>query len=221
MNTVRIAYFSDVLCVWAWIAQLRLDAVTAAFGDKVEIEPRFCSVFGDTAAKIAGKWGGFDRFNEHLLHAAEAYPEVRLSPDIWLAAQPASSMSPHLFLKGAQLAEASGAWPCGKADEVTRAMRAAFFAEARDIGAFDVQRAVARGRDADPAPVEDLIRSGLAFAALAADYQAAEAMHVHGSPSFVLNEGRQTLYGNVGYRIIEANIQELLREPNPDNASWC
>jgi hypothetical protein len=37
----------------------------------------------------------------------------------------------------------------------------------------------------------------------------------------ILNQGRQKLFGNVGYRIIEANIQELLREANPDQASWC
>jgi predicted DsbA family dithiol-disulfide isomerase len=221
LKTVRITYFSDALCVWAYIAQLRIDAVAAAFGAQVQIEPRFCSVFGDTASKIAGKWGGYDRFNEHLLRAAAAFPEVRLNPDIWLTAQPASSMSPHLFLKAAQLAEAAGRWPCGKADALSQAMRRAFFEHALDIADQEVQRRVARELDADPNPVDELVRSGVAFAALAADYQAADALRVQGSPSFVLNEGRQTLYGNVGYRIIEANIQELLREPNPDNASWC
>lgn len=30
---------------------------------------------------------------------------------------------------------------------------------------------------------------------------------------------RFNLFGNVGYRIVEANIQELLREPNSDLAS--
>jgi hypothetical protein len=35
-------------------------------------------------------------------------------------------------------------------------------------------------------------------------------MHIEGSPSFVLNEGRQKLYGNVGLRIIEAKIQEII-----------
>jgi len=221
LDTVRITYFSDLLCVWAYIAQLRLDAVTAAFGDKVEIEPRFCSVFGDAPGKIVAKWGGYDRFNAHLRHATEAFAEVRLSPQIWLATQPASSTSPHLFLKGAQLAEAAGAWRSGGADAVTRAMRQAFFEQGRDIARRDVQRAVALEQHADPSAVDALIDSGLAFAALAADYQAAEALRIQGSPSFVLNEGRQTLYGNVGYRIIEANIQELLRAPNPDNASWC
>ena len=221
MKTVRITYFSDVLCVWAYIAQLRVDAVKTEFGGKVVIEPRFCPVFGDTSAKIAGKWGDYDRFADHLLQSVAAFPEVRLSPDIWRKAKPASSLSPHLFLKGAQLAEAAGRWAPGKAAEVTQAMRSAFFAEARDIAAWDVQRAVARERGADASAVDHLIHSGEAFAALSADYQEADALHIAGSPSFVLNEGRQKLYGNVGYRIIEANVQELLREPNPDNASWC
>jgi hypothetical protein len=44
---------------------------------------------------------------------------------------------------------------------------------------------------------------------------------VKGSPTLILNQGRQKLYFNVGYRLIEANIQELLRQPNPDHASWC
>ena len=31
----------------------------------------------------------------------------------------------------------------------------------------------------------------------------------------------QKLFGNVGYRIIEANIEALLATPRPDQASWC
>ena len=49
----------------------------------------------------------------------------------------------------------------------------------------------------------------------------ADALGLQGSPSFVLNDGRQKLYGNVGYRVIEANIEELLRAPSADQASWC
>jgi hypothetical protein len=41
------------------------------------------------------------------------------------------------------------------------------------------------------------------------------------SPNFVLNEGRQKLHGNIGFRSIEANIQELLRAPRANEASWC
>ena len=42
---------------------------------------------------------------------------------------------------------------------------------------------------------------------------------IEGNPSLVLNDGRQKLYGNVGFRLIDANIQELLREPRADDAS--
>ena len=70
--------------------------------------------------------------------------------------------------------------------------------------------------------VKNLVIAGtLAFAALASDYQDANSMGVQGSPTFVLNDGRQKLYGDVGYKIIEANIQELIRDPHPDHASWC
>ena len=53
-----------------------------------------------------------------------------------------------------------------------------------------------------------------------ADYQQADTLKLRGSPSFVLNEGRQTLFGNVGYRVLQANVEELLNRPDTD-ASWC
>ena len=69
--------------------------------------------------------------------------------------------------------------------------------------------------------IEQCIHNCDAFARLAADYQDADKMRIEGSPSFVLNEGRQKLYGNIGFRLIEANIHELLRAPRVDEASWC
>ncbi len=58
------------------------------------------------------------------------------------------------------------------------------------------------------------------MAALLADYRKAGERGIKGSPSWVMNEGRQVLYGNVGYRILNANIEELLRHPDQE-ASWC
>jgi predicted DsbA family dithiol-disulfide isomerase len=69
--------------------------------------------------------------------------------------------------------------------------------------------------------IAKLMDTGVAHAALSADYQSAEKARIEGSPTFLINEGRQKLYGNVGFRIIEANIRELLREPSADQASWC
>jgi predicted DsbA family dithiol-disulfide isomerase len=37
MEPIRISYFSDVLCVWAYIAQIRLDELKTTFQDKIAI----------------------------------------------------------------------------------------------------------------------------------------------------------------------------------------
>jgi predicted DsbA family dithiol-disulfide isomerase len=100
-------------------------------------------------------------------------------------------------------------------------MREAFFVEGRDIARHDVQCAVCEAAGASVTAIKGYLDTGRAHAALSADYKEADTLGVKGSPTMILNQGRQKLYGNVGYRIIEANIQELLREPNPDQASWC
>lgn len=223
MPAVAIDYFTDILCVWAYIAQLRVDAVEREFGDQVRFNWKFCSVFGDARRKIRNAWHekGMAGFNAHLRHSAEAFPEITLNPDLWLTVQPASSTGAHLFLKAAQLAEAAGEEPEGTAIQTIRALREAFFRDGRDIASWDVQAEVGAASGLDIARLEARIRDGSAFAELASDYQDADNLKLKGSPSFVLNQGRQTLYGNVGFRIIEANLRELLRQPNQDQASWC
>lgn len=221
---VPIVYFSDVLCVWAYLAQLRVNEVRQAFGARVRFEPKFCSVFGDTRRKLETGWkdrGGYSGFNAHLRHSMEAFPEVSIHPELWLNVRPASSSSPHLFLKGVEIAEAEGAAPAGSGESLAWAIRRAFFEEARDIASRSVQLDLAASADLDLAAIEGAIDDGRAHAALASDYQDADAARIQGSPTFVLNEGRQKLYGNVGYRIIEANILEILRTPRADQASWC
>ena len=52
------------------------------------------------------------------------------------------------------------------------------------------------------------------------DYEDTKELRLKGSPSLVMNNGRQVLYGNVGYRILNANIRELLERPVSE-ASWC
>ena len=106
-------------------------------------------------------------------------------------------------------------------DQVTWAFRCAFFRDCRDIARWDTQCEIAEALGADIDAIERRIHSGIALARLATDYQDADRMRIEGSPSFVLNEGRQKLYGNVGFHLIEANIQELLRAPRTDEASWC
>jgi predicted DsbA family dithiol-disulfide isomerase len=224
MAAVPILYFSDILCVWAFFAELRLDAVRRTFGDQVEFDFRFCSVFGDVPGKIAAAWrdkGGAEGYADHVRKAAQAFPELRLHGNVWGDVRPQSSLSPHLFLKAAHLAEQEQKCAPGCFERALAETRRAFFLQGRDISRRDVQRAIGEAVGVPAVAVQDYLDSGRAHAALSADYREAEALDVKGSPTMILNQGRQKLYGNVGFRIIEANIQELLREPNPDQASWC
>lgn len=231
MTVVQVTYFSDVLCIWAYAAQARIDAVRERFGDKVRLDYRFCSVFGDTDRKIVSTWrdkGEYSGFNAHLQKVARQFPHIEVHPDIWVKTRPSTSASAHLFMTAVQLWQQEREGREGQSgsatsvfDQVMWAFRCGFFRDCRDIAHWDVQCELAEALSVDIDAIEKTIRQGTAFARLAADYQDADKMRIEGSPSFVLNDGRQKLYGDVGFRIIEANIQELLRSPAGDQASWC
>jgi predicted DsbA family dithiol-disulfide isomerase len=224
MPPVKISYYSDLLCVWAYISQRRLDQLVADFGDRIEIEPHFCSVFPDAWGKIEGA-KGFEGFNAHLCEVAAQFPHVELNPKIWLEARPRSSSGAHLFVKAIELVEAEDAdlpaWSERAATKAAWALRCGFFEHGRDISSFGVQCAIADELGLDRSRIEDRIRSSEAMTALLRDYQACSDQGIKGSPTFVMNEGRQRLFGNVGYKLIEANVLELLRHRPADQASWC
>ena len=229
MSVIEIAYFSDILCIWAYTSQARIDAVKEKFGDTVRIQHQFCSVFGDTARKVSSTWknkGEYDGFNAHLRQVAERFPQIEVHPEIWLKTRPSTSTSAHLFMKAVQQWEHESGITRNRPsasvfNQVLWAFRCAFFRDCRDIARWDIQCETAEALGADIVAIEQCIHSGGAFARLSADYQDADKMRIEGSPSFVLNEGRQKLYGNIGFHLIEANIQELLRTPRADEASWC
>jgi predicted DsbA family dithiol-disulfide isomerase len=90
----------------------------------------------------------------------------------------------------------------------------------QDISEWNFHRETAERIGIDYGAV-DKIRSSEAVAQLAADYDLSQKNGVEGSPTFLMNDGRQKLFGNVGYRLLEANVQELLRRPAANEASWC
>lgn len=230
MSVVQISYFSDILCIWAYATQARIDAVKEKFGDTIRLDYRFCSVFGDTARKITSTWkdkGDYAGFNAHLRTVARQFPHIEVHPEIWLKSRSPTSTSAHLFMTAVQQwehdlgAERKSGSATSIFDKVLWAFCSGFFRDCRDIARWDVQCELAKALGVDLHAIEKRIHDGTAFAKLAADFQDVEKMRVEGSPSFVLNEGRQKLYGDVGFRIIEANIQELLRAPVGNQASWC
>jgi predicted DsbA family dithiol-disulfide isomerase len=225
MSKVQIDYYSDVLCIWAYVAERRLDELAGQFDSQIEIIPRYCSVFPDAWGKIESR-GGFERFNGHVTDVAARFPHVTVSDQVWLQGRPRTSASPHLFLKAVELVERSETATLPPyldrlSTRAARDIRHAFFAEAKDIGAWNVQHDIATRLGIDAEKIEQRLRSSEALAALAIDYGLAANNGIAGSPTFLMNDGRQKLFGNVGYRLLEANVQELLRQPKEDEASWC
>ena len=216
---LTITYYSDVLCVFAYASEIKVRTLVERRGAAVRVDRRFCASFGDTDKKIGEGWkdkGGWKAYAAHVAETAHRFPYVDFDPAAWRDVRPATSHSAHLLLKAIQLTN-----PPQVFDAACWAIRRAFFAEARDTAARAVQREVAAAAGADLGRADIVLADGRAHAALAADYEQAEADKIEGSPTFVFPEGRQKLYGDVGFRILEANVAERLRPRGPDEPAWC
>ena len=230
-KTVNLIYVTDVLCVWAYIAQVRLDELKVKFDDRVQVEQRFISVFGNTLDRVGKGWqdrGGYEGFSDHVIEVSRDYPHISINPEVWRSCRPQTSMTSHLFIKSVQLLAAQNEIYAGVNSDTGRSIvedliwrvRCAFFEQALGIDKLAVLLELAEDMNLPVARLETAINDGSAMAALAADMELKESHKLEGSPSFILNEGRQKLFGNVGYRIIEANVLELL-EDQGNQASWC
>ena len=231
-SRIKVGYFSDILCVWAYISQIRLDHLKSKFAGKVEIKYHFISLFGDAEKRLQKRVSGemaWSSFNQHVREVAAGFDHCEINPEIWLSCRPLTSANSHLFLKAIQLLEKRQELPPLPADDengnnrfedMIWRVRCAFFCEALDIGRFDVLYSIGEQAGLPLTALESVINDGAAMAALHADAELGSNFKLEGSPTFLLNDGRQKLYGNVGYKIIEANINELLSFPG-DRASWC
>lgn len=225
MEPIHIFCFSDVLCIWAYIAQIRLDELKATFQDKIVIEHHFVPVFGYAHEKLETRWrdrGGLKGYNEHIQAVAKKFDHITIHPDVWTSITPASSTSCHLFLHAIQLLEAKGLVDREQQlfEKTIWAFREAFFTQLADISDRRVQLKIAESLGFPIEAIQSQIESGEAYAQLSKDYDLVKEHTVTVSPTLIFNEGRQRLNGNVGYRVIEANIRELLNNP-PGEQSWC
>ena len=225
MEPIRIFYFSDILCIWAYIAQIRLEELKNTFQDSISIDYHFVSVFGNTREKLENQWrdrGGLQGYSDHVKEIAQKFDHITINPDIWGKVIPASSTSAHLFLRAVQLLEVKGL--VSKSERVmektTWAFREAFFTKLANIGERQVQFDIAMELGLPVDAIANLINNGEAYAQISKDTELLKEHNVTVSPTSIFNEGRQRLSGNIGYRLIEANIQELLHNPVGEQ-SWC
>jgi len=217
-KTVQVDYYTDVLCVWAWIAQRRIDELNATLTDKIELRYHYLDVFGDVENKISRQWSdkdGYKGFAAHVHESAAPYDDAPINTDIWHSIRPTSSANAHLVLKAAELAY-------GRQESIKLALvfRQAFFVQAKDISQLDTLFSLIDTAGLDLLLVKNALNDGSAMAALMHDYQQAKSQNLKGSPTYIIDNGRQLLYGNVGYRVLLANIEEQLKTPS-NEASWC
>lgn len=229
---VVIKHFSDVLCIWAYVAQIRIDELISKFRSQIRMEYYFIPVFGAVEKKISAAWKdreGFEGYGRHVKTVAADFEQVQVHPEIWTRDIPQSSAGCHLFLKAVQLLEQRGELSpdptqqhsgAGLFERVVWEFRVSFFRDLVNISMFDSQVEISDRMGLPTGKIKALIENGEAIAAMMSDIEMKDKSQVAGSPTLILDQGRQKLYGNVGYRVIEANIQELLHHSS-DSASWC
>jgi predicted DsbA family dithiol-disulfide isomerase len=216
--------YSDVLCVWAYISQVRIDTLCEQFPNDVRVDYRFFPVFGDVAGKMQAQWsdrGGIAEYAKHVAQVAAGFDHIDISPDVWIRNTPTSSLPAHLLLCGIKVLHNDQTQPDPEVlPRVLRRLRQAFFAEGVDISNTHRLLDIAGKTGVNIDALQQCLTDGSAHARFAADLAAATAASIKASPTLTFNEGRQTLSGNVGYRVIEANVRELLANPG-DQQSWC
>jgi predicted DsbA family dithiol-disulfide isomerase len=213
-----IDYYTDVLCVWAWIAQRRIDELNEKLAPKIELQYYYVDIFGDVPTKMNTQWeqkGGYVGFAEHVQKSASIFEDAPISSKVWTEVRPATSANAHLVLKAIEVT-----YDKNKSIDMALKFRTAFFMDALDIGNLEVLCGLVKANGLSEEKINASIHDGSAMATLMHDYQKSKQQSIKGSPSYVIDGGRQTLYGNVGYRVLLANIEELLKHP-ADEASWC
>jgi predicted DsbA family dithiol-disulfide isomerase len=137
---------------------------------------------------------------------------------VWCRNVPTSSLPAHLLVAAARLLDSEQG--SASASSFAAAIREAFFEAAVDVSCMAELYAIANHQGIEIADLESKLESGQAHALVAHDLKSADEFGVRSSPTMMFNEGRQTLSGNVGYRVLEANIRELIQHP-ADQHSWC
>jgi len=229
---ITIDYFTDVLCIWAYGGQIRLDALQEEFAGQVVVRQRFMPLFADTRTRVGEGWkdrGGFAGFGAHMQEVCSQWEHTHLHPGVWTDCRPTSCTTSHVFLKAAALClglEQGDVEPKPDArdlfEQLVKQTRTVFFEQAKDVSSLPVLLRLLQATRLSVDSVKAKIDNGQAYAALHRDEQLAKSHGVLGSPTFVFNEGRQLLYGNLGYRIIASNVRELMSSGNTQGEpSWC
>jgi predicted DsbA family dithiol-disulfide isomerase len=211
---IEFGYWSDPLCIWALVAQTKLDRVLAEMGRHLRVDYRIVPVFGSVAWRFnAGPWAkeGVEGRCAATRRIAEKAGRTDVSGDCWRTAMPASSWAPAAVIKAVFALERAGDAPEGSGAAYQVALRNHFFVHERNVALRGEQLAVAESLALPRGPIEARLDDGSAVAAVCEDHAEKERLRIQGSPTYVFDGGRAMLYGNFEYGILHRTVEELVR----------
>lgn len=223
MTPLTVTYWTDPLCIWAYLAQDKVDRLQARFAERLELDHRVVPVFGSLPRRFAsGSWaaGGPEGRREATLRTAREHGHPEVSAAGFVTDPPASSWSPGLVAEAVALLERDGAVRAGSTGAVLQALRHAFFVDDLNTARRAVQRRVVEALELPWEAVAARLDDGRALAALVEAHEDRRAANVQGSPTWVFDGGRAMLYGNVSEGVLQATVAELL-EGSGSGCSTC
>lgn len=206
-------YWSDPLCIWAFVGQPKLDEILSAWGDRVAVEYRVVPVFGSVGSRFReGPWAdeGPEGRRDATRRLAREHGIDGVTGDVWVEDCPHSSWSCGAAVEGVLAMEASGEAPIGGGARYLRELREHLFLRNRNICHRHEQLAVAERSGIDAGSLERRLDDGSAVALLWEDERARLAAGIRGSPTYVFDGGRAILYGNFPFSVLRAVVAELL-----------
>lgn len=212
-RTVSFGYWSDPMCIWAFVAQRKLDALLERHGAVLAVDYRVVPVFGSVPERFArGVWakGGVEGRVEATARIAAEHGHPEVTGEVWRTDAPASSWAASAPIVAALRAEAEGVLAPGAGAAFLRRSRAAMFVENRNVARRAVQLELAEELGLPRPPIEQRLDDGSALAALWEDHQERERLKIQGSPTYVFDGGRAMLYGNFDEAVLTATVETLV-----------
>ena len=222
MTRIEFGYWSDPLCIWALVAQQKLDRLLAELGRHLVVDYRVVPVFGSVPWRFSkGPWAkdGIEGRVAATRHIAEQGGRTDISGECWRSAAPASSWATATAIKAVFAMEARHQVPSESGARYQRALRDAFFVAEANVARRDVQLRVAEAQGLPRAPIEEQLDDGTALAAVWEDHMEKERLRIQGSPTYVFDGGRAMLYGNFEYGMLRSTVDQLVRGIHPGSSA--
>lgn len=213
MSTLSFEYWSDPLCIWAFVAQPKLDALLRDHGEGLAVDYRVVPVFGSIPWRFReGSWAkaGPEGRRDATARIAQEFGFSGVTGAAWTLHAPATSWAPGIAIKAVCAMEKDGLAPVGAGARYLASLRAAFFEHDRNTALRSEQLAVAEALELDRGPLEQRLDDGSALAALWEDDREREAKRIQGSPTYVFDGGRARLYGNFDEQVLRATVRTML-----------